>query len=218
MKFKTVEGVEYFRVLHDNQMKVCYNCMSANHVIRDCPNIVCHYCKEKGHYARNCDKTFLCDKCGNKEDECVCSYYESDSEYYEDSEQSDIEDLNEEVQDIKVKTNKGKLVERAEENKTQNNARKVENKENPLSKTQVKPLKFSEREDAETMETEANNAVEDNSQVKRPSRRTRLIKRPSDESIWSVVSTRKQKRQSARAKGMDESGIKRRMDESECKV
>ena len=33
MKFKTVEGVEYFRVLHDNQIKVCYNCMSANHVI-----------------------------------------------------------------------------------------------------------------------------------------------------------------------------------------
>ena len=209
MKFKTVEGVEYFRVLHDNQMKVCYNCMSANHVIRDCPNIVCHHCKEKGHYARNCDK------CGNKEEDCVCSYHESDSEYYEESEQSD----NEEVQASKVKTDKGKLVERAEENKTQNNARKVENKENPLSKTKVKPLKFSEKEDAaETMETEAKTAVEDNSQVKRSSRRTRLIKRPSDESIWSVVSTRKQKRQSARAKGMDESGNKRRMDESECKV
>ena len=137
MKFKTVEGVEYFRVLHDNLMKVCYNCMSANHVIRDCPNIVCHHCKEKGHYARNCDNNFLCDKCGNKEDECVCSYHESDSEYYEDSDQSDGDDLNEEVQDGKVKTNKGKLGERAEENKTQNNARKVENKENPHSKTQV---------------------------------------------------------------------------------
>ena len=150
---------------------------------------------------------------------CVCSYHESDSEYYEESEQSDSEDLNEEVQDSKMKTNKDKQVDRAEENKTQNNARKVENKENPLSKTQVKPLKFSEKEDAaETMETEANTAVEDNSQVKRSSRRTRLIKRPSDESIWSVVSTRKQKRQSARAKWMDKSGNKRRMDESECKV
>ena len=68
------------------------------------------------------------------------------------------------------------------------------------------------------METEANNAAEDNSQVKRSSRRSRMIKSPSDESIWSVVSTRKQKRQAARAKGMDENGIKRRMDESECKV
>ena len=45
MKFKTVEGVVYSRVLHDNQIKVCYKCMSANHVIRDCPNIVCHYSK-----------------------------------------------------------------------------------------------------------------------------------------------------------------------------
>ena len=34
MKFKTVESVEYFRVLHNNQLKVCYNCMSDSHVIK----------------------------------------------------------------------------------------------------------------------------------------------------------------------------------------
>ena len=80
-------------------------------------------------------------------------------------------------------------------------------------------MRSSEKEDAETMETEANNAVvDDSSQVKRSSRRSRMIKRPSDETIWNVVSTRKQKRQSARAKGIDESGIKRRMNEGECKV
>ena len=64
----------------------------------------------------------------------MCSYHESDSEYYEDSEQSDTEDLKEEVQDGKVKTNKGKLAERAEEDKTQINARKIENKEKPTFK------------------------------------------------------------------------------------
>ena len=218
MKFKTVEWVEYFRVLHNNQIKVCDNCMSANYVIRECPNIVCHYCKEKGHYARHCDKTFLCEKCGKKEDECVCSYNDSDSEYDNDSEQSDNEDMKEELQANKAKFNESKQVERAEAKHSENHTRKGEHKESPNSKTQGR-VKFSEKVDAETMETEANNTMEDNSsQAKRSSRRSRIIKRPSDETIWSVVSTRKQKRQAARAKGVDESGIKRRMDESECKV
>ena len=99
--------------------------MSANHVIRDPPNIVCHYCKEKRHYARNCDKTFLFAKCGNKEDECVCDYHESDSEYDEDSELSDREDMNDDLQAIKVKVNEGKQVERAEAKQIENNTRKV---------------------------------------------------------------------------------------------
>ena len=78
MKFKTVEGMDYLKVLHSNQLKVCYNCMSDSHVIKDCPNIEYHYCKEKGHYARNCNETFLCDKCGNKEEVCTCSINEGD--------------------------------------------------------------------------------------------------------------------------------------------
>ena len=81
MKFKTVEGVEYFRVLHNNHLKVCYNCMSDSHVIKDCPNIKCHFCKENGHYVKTCPKTFLCDKCGLKEEECECEY---NSEEYSD--------------------------------------------------------------------------------------------------------------------------------------
>ncbi|XP_041365741.1 cellular nucleic acid-binding protein-like [Gigantopelta aegis] len=91
----TVEGVEYFRVLHDNQLKVCYNCMSDSHVIKDCPDTVCHFCKGKGHYARNCNK-IRCERCGNNEDECVCSEHEHDSECFGDSD-SDSDGMNEAV-------------------------------------------------------------------------------------------------------------------------
>ena len=73
VKCQTVECDEYFRVLPDNQMKVCYNCMSDKHFIREWPNIVCHFRKEKGHYVLDCPKTCLCDRRGSKEEECMCN-------------------------------------------------------------------------------------------------------------------------------------------------
>ena len=102
---------------------------------------------------------------------CGCGYHESDSEYDEDSELSDREDMNEELQASKVNFNEGKQVERAEAKQIDNNTLKVENKENPNSNTQWldKRVKASEKEDAETMETEANSEVEENSsQLNRP--------------------------------------------------
>ena len=56
---------------------------------------------------------------------CVCSYHESDSEYDEDSELSDREDINEDLQASKVKVNEGKQVEHAEAKTIENNTRKV---------------------------------------------------------------------------------------------
>ncbi|XP_041352754.1 uncharacterized protein LOC121371148 isoform X2 [Gigantopelta aegis] len=85
MTFDTVEGVEFFRVLHDSQSIVCCNCMSDSQAIRDCPNITCYFCKEMGHVVRHCKKTFLCQKCGNSFDGCVCSMNEYDSEHVDDS-------------------------------------------------------------------------------------------------------------------------------------
>ena len=80
MKFNTVEGLQFFRVLHNNQVKVCYQCLSDNHVLKNCPNTKCYKCNELGHIARNvkhlcCVKTV--ERLGG---ECICNNSdESDS-------------------------------------------------------------------------------------------------------------------------------------------
>ncbi|XP_029602107.1 uncharacterized protein LOC115186717 isoform X2 [Salmo trutta] len=53
-KFNTVEGFEYFRVIHDNQVKVCRLCIQPGHILKECPEFTCHKCSEQGHYAREC--------------------------------------------------------------------------------------------------------------------------------------------------------------------
>ncbi|KAK0135243.1 hypothetical protein N1851_028937 [Merluccius polli] len=53
-KFDTLEGSEYFRVLHDQQEKVCRLCLQPGHILRECPEFYCFRCKKQGHYAREC--------------------------------------------------------------------------------------------------------------------------------------------------------------------
>lgn len=55
-KFETLEGLEYFRVLHDQQVKVCRLCLQPGHILRDCPEFFCFKCKKQGHYARECEQ------------------------------------------------------------------------------------------------------------------------------------------------------------------
>lgn len=57
-KFETLEGLEYFRVLHDQQVRVCRLCLQPGHILRDCPEFSCYRCLKQGHYARKCvDRT-----------------------------------------------------------------------------------------------------------------------------------------------------------------
>lgn len=53
-KFETLEGLEFFRVLHDQQVRVCRLCLQEGHILRDCPEFTCYRCNKQGHYAREC--------------------------------------------------------------------------------------------------------------------------------------------------------------------
>ena len=55
-KFNTALGIEYFRVIHDKQVRVCRMCIQPGHILRECPEFQCHKCGVQGHFARECSK------------------------------------------------------------------------------------------------------------------------------------------------------------------
>lgn len=73
MKFRTGNTSEYFKVVHDNQTKVCSLCLSAAHTHKACPEFRCHRCNLQGHVVRNCE-TPKCDGCGYYGENCICDY------------------------------------------------------------------------------------------------------------------------------------------------
>ncbi len=79
--FMTEEGVQYFRVIHDNQVKTCRICASVEHERKDCPQFTCRDCLEQGHYARDC-KVPRCQGCDKAMIRCRC---EMDDEVNEDT-------------------------------------------------------------------------------------------------------------------------------------
>ena len=77
-RFDTEKGAEYFRVIHDKQLKVCRMCIQPGHILRDCPDFFCRKCGKQGHYARECIvPTIKCKECGFREGNCVCREEES---------------------------------------------------------------------------------------------------------------------------------------------
>lgn len=95
-KFETLEGAEYFRVIHDRQVKVCRLCIQPGHVLRECPDFACHKCGEQGHYARECNgrRERGCVGCGRGVAQCSCPHGEDAQELSSHcfSEKSDVEE------------------------------------------------------------------------------------------------------------------------------
>ncbi|XP_046900229.1 uncharacterized protein LOC124483727 [Hypomesus transpacificus] len=95
-RFDTEMGAQYFRVIHDRQVKVCRMCIQPGHIVRECPEFLCRNCGRQGHYARECDRWEpKCKECGEKESNCVCKGGEGEEEESalsidEDSESEDV--------------------------------------------------------------------------------------------------------------------------------
>ena len=69
--FETMDGFKYFRVIHNNQMKVCFKCCSPDHELKSCPETKCYRCNGHGHVAKHCNMS-VCDICGLNENVCDC--------------------------------------------------------------------------------------------------------------------------------------------------
>ncbi|KAA0724017.1 hypothetical protein E1301_Tti022923 [Triplophysa tibetana] len=78
-KFDTEEGLQYFRVMHSHQMKICRMCMSPEHMIKDCPEFKCHKCEERGHFSRDCNAV-KCLDCRRILNKCQCLNNEETNE------------------------------------------------------------------------------------------------------------------------------------------
>lgn len=97
-RFETAEGAQYFRVIHDRQVKICRLCMGPGHVMKDCPEFRCRDCGELGHFARECDAV-RCPDCKKGLVKCECWMgAEGDEENNMETEETQSEEEEEEEQ------------------------------------------------------------------------------------------------------------------------
>ncbi|ESP05138.1 hypothetical protein LOTGIDRAFT_102513, partial [Lottia gigantea] len=85
MNFETLEGPQSFKILHNNQTKVCYKCLSPDHEKKECPQIKCAKCRLFGHMAFKCP-TPTCEKCEKAENLCKCEQFFDTNEGEHDEE------------------------------------------------------------------------------------------------------------------------------------
>ena len=62
MPFTVGSVTKYYRVVHNNQTKVCSLCLMPDHIQRDCPHYQCNGCGQQGHSMRKC-KAEKCEMC-----------------------------------------------------------------------------------------------------------------------------------------------------------
>lgn len=62
MKLSDGEASGMYRVIHDNQRKLCHNCHKEGHLFRECPEFLCYKCSKQGHFKRQCTAVW-CQQC-----------------------------------------------------------------------------------------------------------------------------------------------------------
>ncbi|CAC5416069.1 unnamed protein product [Mytilus coruscus] len=62
---------KYYKCVHNNQTKVCSECLSPEHVHKHCPYIICNGCGAEGHVARRC-RSAKCEHCHELPLKCKC--------------------------------------------------------------------------------------------------------------------------------------------------
>lgn len=72
MKFSVNEKENaFYRVIHNDQIKVCSGCFSADHIYKNCPDFKCFKCQEQGHIGKHCPKN-VCEVCSFRKPNCEC--------------------------------------------------------------------------------------------------------------------------------------------------
>ncbi|PIK58787.1 putative zinc finger CCHC domain-containing protein 10-like [Apostichopus japonicus] len=68
----TIDNI-HMRVKHNDQIKVCNNCLSEKHTMKECPKYICRLCGKQGHAERRCPKVkcFRCQQFGHKSFDCT---------------------------------------------------------------------------------------------------------------------------------------------------
>lgn len=72
MKFNhTEKEYSFYRVVHNDQKKVCSKCFSVDHMYKECPMYTCYACDEQGHVRKECPHPF-CSSCKYIKSKCTC--------------------------------------------------------------------------------------------------------------------------------------------------
>jgi len=58
-----------YRIIHDDQKKLCNKCYSPSHLFKDCPKFTCFKCQAQGHFKSQCMATW-CHDCFSYQCKC----------------------------------------------------------------------------------------------------------------------------------------------------
>lgn len=75
MRLSNGAATDSYRILHDDQKKLCNKCHSPNHLFKDCPKFVCYRCNVQGHFKSQCTAVW-CQECYSYQ--CECESEEND--------------------------------------------------------------------------------------------------------------------------------------------
>lgn len=145
-QIETVEGYQYFRVIHDGQVKMCRLCSSTDHIMRDCPKMTCRECLEQGHYARHC-RALRCPECKQALIRCICADRREECQNKSQEEEEDAhetgqkttEPKQQEKMDMQQKSEKEQMdtdQQRQKEEDTDKSFKKTERKQDKKENTE----------------------------------------------------------------------------------